>query len=70
MQERWIFKKAFSNNEGTIPLGTEINFFRGQVFMNGYMVSPAYRKIIENFINDEKLRDEYLEKHRFITNKI
>lgn len=70
MNEKYVFIKSFTNNEGTIPENSEIMIFRGFVYFNGGLVSPAYQKFLLNFINDEKLRKEYLTKVKMIQNKV
>ena len=70
MEEKYIFVKSYSNDEGTIPQGTELYIFRGQIYMNGGLVAPSYQNFLMNFISNNTLRNEYLEKHRLFKNKI
>ncbi len=70
MNEKYVFIKSFTNDEGTIPEGSELYLFRGFVYFNGGLVSPAYQGFLMEFINDEKLSKEYLRKVKVIHNKI
>ena len=69
-QKKFIFVKEYQGQEGKIPQGTELIFFRGFIYMNGGMVHPAYQKVLLNIINNDKLKDEYLKEVRIINNKI
>lgn len=70
MNKKYIFIKPFKTNEGVIPEGSEIIIFRGNVYMNGGLLHPAYNNIIMNIINNPKLRKEYLIEMDIIHNKI
>jgi hypothetical protein len=69
-QRKFIFIKEYSGENGKIPQGTELIFFRGFLYMNGGMVHPAYQKILLNIIQNEDLKEEYLKEVRIINNKI
>lgn len=70
MNKKYIFIKPFKTNEGVIPEGSEIIIFRGNVYMNGGLLHPAYNNMIMNIINNPKLRKEYLREAEIIANKI
>lgn len=70
MNKKYIFIKPFKTNEGVIPEGSEIIIFRGNVYMNGGLLHPAYNNMIMNIINNPKLRKEYLREVEIIANKI
>lgn len=70
MNKKYIFIKPFKTNEGVLPEGSEIIIFRGNVYMNGGLLHPAYNNMIMNIINNPKLRKEYLREVEIIANKI
>lgn len=70
MNKKYVFIKPFKTNEGVIPEGSEIIIFRGNVYMNGGLLHPAYNNMIMNIINNHKLRKEYLIEMDIIPNKI
>lgn len=70
MNKKYVFIKPFKTNEGVIPEGSEIIIFRGNVYMNGGLLHPAYNNMIMNIINNPKLRKEYLIEMDIIPNKI
>ena len=55
MEEKYILMDAFECPEGTLAAGSEIIFFRGQFYVNGFPVSTAYNSILKRVISDEKL---------------
>ena len=61
MDKKYILKKEYTTQWGTLPIGSEITLFRGFVYFNGGMVAPAYADILRKLIDDEKLQKEYLE---------
>lgn len=70
MEEKWIFIKPYNNNEGIIPEGTELMFFRGQIYMNGGLIEPSYQQFLKKFIEDNNLSREYLKKVKLFKNKV
>ena len=60
MDKKYILKKEYKTEWGTLPVGSEITIFRGFVYFNGGMVVPAYADILQRLVDDEKLRNEYL----------
>jgi hypothetical protein len=69
-QIKYVFKKAYTVDYGTIPEGTEIILMRGWVYINGGMADDYSRGLIMNIINNPKKRDEYLVRMKIIGNKI
>lgn len=69
-QRKYVFKKAYVMDAGTIPEGTEIILFRGFVYINGGMADEYSQGLIMSIVNNEKKRDEYLTRMKIIGNKI
>lgn len=44
MEEKFILLKPYVTNEGTIPEGSDIIIFRGQVYVNGGVIPRVYNK--------------------------
>lgn len=70
MKKKFIFIKTYKTSEGSIPEGSEIVFFRGNIYLNGGLLHPAYRKIIMDIVNNEAIKNQYLIEKEIITNKI
>lgn len=70
MNKKYVFIKPFKTNEGVIPEGSEIIIFRGNVYMNGGLLHPAYNNMIMNILNNSSLKKEYLIEVEIIANKI
>lgn len=60
MEKKYVFIKSYTTQYGTIPENTDAFIFRGQVYINGGLCSPAYASIIRNLISDDDLHKEYL----------
>lgn len=69
-QKRYVFKKAYTNNYGTIPEGTEVNLFRGFIYINGGMCDSYSEGLISHILSNEKLKNEYLQQMKIINNQI
>lgn len=69
-QKKYVFKKAYVMDAGTIPEGTEIILFRGFVYINGGMADNYSQGLIMSIINNEKKRNEYLQQMKIIGNKV
>ena len=69
---RFLFIEDFKdeNEEGVIPKGSEITIMGNKVFINGGIVSPGYREMLLDIVNNEKLRLKYLRKIAIPYNKI
>ena len=55
MEEKYILRDAYECPEGTLPAGTDIIFFRGRFFVNGFPVSTEYNSVFKKIISDDKL---------------
>ena len=69
-QTKYVFKKPFQMEEGTIPQGSEIIIFRDIVYLNGGMIHPAYQRLLRDIVENHTLRLEYLKEVSIINNKI
>lgn len=69
-QKRYVFKKPYSNEYGTIPEGTEVNLFRGFIYINGGMCDSYSKGLLSHILADEKLRNEYLQPMKIINNQV
>ena len=69
-QIKYVFKKAYVTNEGTIPEGTEIILLRGNVFINGGMADGYSRHLLLGIVNDKAKCGEYLMRMKIIGNKV
>ena len=69
-QKKYVFKKSYVMEAGTIPEGTEIILFRGFVYINGGMADEYSQHLIMRIIADERKRNEYLVPMRIIGNKV
>jgi hypothetical protein len=69
-QIKYVFKKAYTTDSGTIPEGTEIILFRGWTYINGGMADNYSNGLIMSIVNNSKKRDEYLVRMKIIANKV
>lgn len=69
-QIKYVFKKAYVTNDGSIPEGTEIILLRGNVFINGGMADPYSRHLLLDIIRDKAKCGEYLMRMKIIGNKV
>ena len=69
-QRKYVFKKAYVTESGTIPEGTEIILFRGLVHINGGMADQYSQGLIMSIVNDKKKYNEYLTRMQIIGNKV
>ena len=58
MNEKYVLIKPYTCQYGTIPSGSEIIYFRGQVYVNGGPIPNSYNDIFLNLIQD----DDYVKK--------
>lgn len=66
MNEKYVLIKPFECQYGTIPSGSEIIYFRGQVWVNGGPIPPSYNSIFLDLINnDEYVRKVKIQKNTF-----
>lgn len=68
--KKYIFKKAYVTEEGTIPQGSEIHVLRDAVYLNGGLIHPAYQRLIKDIVETPSLCLEYLKEMPMIHNKI
>ena len=66
MEYKYVLKEAFTCQYGTIPAGSEIAIFRGQIFVNNGPIPSSYNDIFLDLIKDETK----VVKMRVIKNKI
>ena len=69
-QEKYVFKKPYTVDEGTILEGSDIIIFRGVVYLNGGMIHPAYQEIIRKIVDTPTLKEKYLKEVPIINNKV
>ena len=66
MNEKYVLIKSYECQYGTIPSGSEIIYFRGQVWVNGGPIPPSYNSIFLDLINnDEYVRKVKIQKNTF-----
>jgi hypothetical protein len=66
MNEKYVLIKPYECQYGTIPSGSEIICFRGQVWVNGGPIPPSYNSIFLDLINnDEYVRKMKIQKNTF-----
>lgn len=69
-QKKYVFKKPYTVDEGTIHEGSDIIIFRGVVYLNGGMIHPAYQEIIRKIVDTPTLKEKYLKEVPIINNKV
>ena len=66
MNEKYVLIKPYEAGEGTLPEGSEIIYFRGQVWVNGGPVPSSYNKMFLDLIkNPEYVRKVKINKNEF-----
>lgn len=70
MQYKYIFIKDFVTEGGVIPKGTEVELFRGAVYINGGLAHPGYVDLLMHIINTPSLKSEYLVGEKLISHKV
>ena len=66
MNEKYVLIKPYECQYGTIPSGSEIICFRGQVWVNGGPIPPSYNSIFLDLINNnEYVRKVKIQKNTF-----
>lgn len=68
-QKKYVFKKPFIVDEGTIPEGSEIIVFRDIIYLNGGMIHPAYQEMLRKIVDTPSLNIKYLKELPIIRNK-
>jgi hypothetical protein len=66
MNEKYVLIKPYEAGEGTLPEGSEIIYFRGQVWVNGGPVPASYNRMFLDLIkNPEYVRKVKINKNEF-----
>jgi len=66
MNEKYVLIKPYVAGEGTLPEGSEIIYFRGQVWVNGGPVPSSYNRMFLDLIkNPEYVRKVKINKNEF-----
>lgn len=66
MEEKYVLIKPYETTEGTLPIGTEIMFFRGMWYVNGGISLPSYGTMLSMIINDPTyVRKVKIQKNEF-----
>ena len=65
MEEKYVLIKPYVCQYGTIPQGSDIVCFRGQVWVNGGPIPPSYNNIFLELVNNE----EYVRKVKIPKNQ-
>ena len=63
---RYVFKKEYK----TISVNAELRFFNGLWYMNGGMLDPRYKSMIEGLLNNKAFFDEYIKVVKIIKDKV
>lgn len=66
MEEKFVLTKPYECEYGTLPIGTEIIYFRGQVYVNGGPIPNVWNQMFLELVNNE----EYGVKMKIIKNKL
>jgi len=67
---RYIFKKSYTCQMGTIAEGREITLFRGILYIDGVIIPEPYASDIRKLFSDEKFVKEYIRTENVIKNKV
>ena len=65
MNEKYVLIKPYECQYGTLPSGSEIICFRGQVWVNGGPIPPSYNNIFLDLIT----KPEYVRKVKINKNE-
>lgn len=69
--KEYIFKKDYQLGENAkILKGMSLRFVRGQVYLDGMMMTPGAAVGLTKLFQDETFRQEYLEEREIIYNKV
>lgn len=69
-QIKYVFRKSYETEHGTVPEGTEIILFRGLIYINGGMADDYSQGLITSIINNKKKCNEYLVRMQIIGNQL
>ena len=70
MEEKYVLVKNYDCKYGTLKEGSEIIIFRGFVYFDGGLVTPAYENMLMDLIGNPEWVKEYTKKERILHNKI
>jgi hypothetical protein len=66
MNEKYVLIKPYECQYGTLPVGTEIVYFRGQMWVNGGPIPPSYNRMFLDLIDDSNyVRKTKIQKNEF-----
>lgn len=66
MNEKYVLIKPYECGYGTLPVGTDIIYFRGQFYINGGAVSHMWNDLFKRIIeNDEYVKKVKINKNEF-----
>ena len=65
MEEKYVLIKPYECQYGTLPSGTDIILFRGQVYVNGGPIPSSYNDIFMDLITNQ----EYVKKVKIAKNQ-
>lgn len=66
MDEKYILIKPYECAYGTLPSGTEIIKFRGQIYVNGGPIPSSYNYLFNDLLkNPDYVRKYKIEKNTF-----
>ena len=69
--KEYIFKKDLKVGENAkIMQGMSLRFVRGQVFLDGMMMTPGAAAGLTKLFQDDTFRQEYLQEREIIENKV
>jgi hypothetical protein len=67
---RYILKKDYTCEFGTLPVNSQIDTYGDRIMFNGGMIEPQYYTVLENLIVSDDLRNKYLREVVVPINKI
>lgn len=65
MNEKYVLIKPFTCQYGTFPKGTEIVYFRNQVYINSCPIPSSFNGVFLDLIED----DDYVKKVNIVKNE-
>lgn len=63
---RYIFKKDYVTDHGTLHENSEIRFFRGGVYFDGGLVMGGYAEELYEIVNNPQIKNEYLKEIKIV----
>lgn len=67
---RFILKRDYTCEFGTLPAGSQIDLYGDRILFNGGMIEPQYYAVLKNLIDTPDLYDKYLREVVIPFNKI